>query len=599
MALDTIDLSGIAPSALADIQAGDLYALLASCSDEDLAPLVEVITGRMTNFLDVAEEYKAHHPQHSKYHRLIGDELRRFGGNSFRNILRGGEGPPYDEILVDVCKKLDVPHEKGNTLKNESNLLTVYFERQWKLLSDEQKAEVMAEARKGASKQINKRSIAQTGVLFALTRLHPIGWGALVFELAEPAFRITVPCVLHIAYLRKKVLEGQVEAPQGVIEAIARAAAEPASLLQADQALHIGASEDNPVLALMQVADPGPREWKSVDDKDGSISRLSPLLQAVPMLATAVDVVTHRYMHVVANGELARAADRSCFRAVVVKGGQIVENAKLFDAASLTDIVSAGSVFQLVSVAVAQKHLADISHKLDTIKAATDRIQHFQTQSRRAVLTGAIRYFGQVAQSVLDGELSDSIRLQIETHESKLLEVQDHLLEDIRHETGQIMNVKDGDMFGSKGMEEAIRAHQKLLDDLYQQFLLCIRARACGWQLLVVFPGEERLKENRKRDIRSALAMLDEGGDLLRSTESIMRDKIRGLSSVWNNNLTLNERKLALLSWNDTLLDQVVGCRRQIDRDLEAAEAFMAELRQPANLLLKVEGERIVGMCPA
>jgi hypothetical protein len=97
------------------IKTGDLYALLSICSDADLDPLVKVITGRLTNFLDVHDDYKRHAPHHSKYHKLIGDEIRQFGGNTFRNMLRGGEGPAYEEIVVDVCKKLDIPCEPGNT----------------------------------------------------------------------------------------------------------------------------------------------------------------------------------------------------------------------------------------------------------------------------------------------------------------------------------------------------------------------------------------------------------------------------------------------------------------------------------------------------
>ena len=77
-----------------------------------------------------------------------------------------------------------------------------------------------------------------------------------------------------------------------------------------------------------------------------------------------------------------------------------------------------------------------------------------------------------------------------------------------------------------------------------------------------------------------------------------MQRTIGGLSSVWNTKLTLNERKLSLLEWNDELLKQIELCRLQVESDLNAAEAFMMERRQPTTMLLKIEGDRITGMSP-
>ncbi|HAE00656.1 MAG TPA: hypothetical protein DCL95_03920 [Rhodospirillaceae bacterium] len=583
------------------IKSGDLYALLSVCSDDDLAPLVEVVVGRVTNFLDQDDDYKKHSPAHSKYHRQIGNEIRLFGGNSFRNIFRGNEGPPYDEIVVDVCKKLDIPYEKGNLLKNENNLLTIYLERQWKNLTAEEQQEVMAEARRTASGTLTAtKAIAKTTVLFALTRLHPIGWGAFVFDLAEPAFRVTVPCVLHIAYLRKRILDSHAPTDVKIEDAFDPTLPVLVRELKFERSdsLEISDAQNVPCLSMTQITDPGLVQWNSVSEEDSCISRLSPLLSVVPGMAAAIEVANTHYMEVVVNGSLQKGKDGAFSAVVRASNGTISEHAKLFDPSTLSSIVNAGAVFQIVSVAVAQKHLADISRKLDDIKSGVTKIQRFQEEHRRSAITGAIRYMEQVAQSVLEGEWTESIRVQIESHEARLLEVQEHILADIRSDSDRISELKDKEGFGSKGLETIIRDHQKLMYDLYNTLLLCIRARACGWQLLTVFPGEERLKQFRKRDIQDAILMLDAGGDLLKQTDGKMQRTIGGLSSVWNTKLTLNERKLSLLEWNDELLKQIELCRLQVESDLNAAEAFMMERRQPTTMLLKIEGDRITGMSP-
>jgi uncharacterized protein YaaW (UPF0174 family) len=588
------------------IKNGDLYALLSVCIDEDLEPLVKIITSKLSNFLDTNEEYKKHHPRHSMYHKAIGDELRLFGGNSFLNVFRG-EGPPYEEIVVDVCKKLGAPFEPGQTVKNEGRLLNLYLERQWKALGKEEQDTIIAKARQeAAGETFTPSAMFKEGFKLIAPRLllGPAGWGLAAFSVADPAFRVTIPCVLHIAYLRKKFLDNSATTQElltnpsppnpvagSLLPVLAGARSVP---------LVIGASENEPVLSLTQVSEAPSQGWHIIGVADGGISRLNPLLQAVPSLATSGELSATKYMEVVVNGPLAQAKNSVGYRAFTVDTeGKFVENAVLHDPSRLMNIVSTATLLQIASVAVAQKHLADISLKLSEIKAAVDRIQQFQNNERRSVLTGATRYFEQVAPSVLAGELPESIRHQIEQHEADLLQVQDHLLEDIRHESREIMKAKDSDMFGSKGMQEAIRSHQRLLENLYRQLLLCIRARACGWQLLVVFPGEERLKESRKRSIQDSLDLLAETGDTLKLTDMHMRQKIKEMSSIWNSGTTLNKRKLTLLEWNDTLIDEVVLCKEQIKRDLCTAESVISDGRQPVRMIVRIENERIVATCTA
>ncbi|WP_431858669.1 hypothetical protein [Azospirillum sp.] len=703
------------------IRRGDLYALLSVCSDDDLEPLVTRIADAVPTFLEADEDYRNHRPQHSRYHRLIGDALRHCGDSPAVGAARG-EGPSYDDLVVEVCKKLDVPYEVGQTAKNERNVLTIHLGQELTALSPEEREAILAQAREEASgkastlattaregvssllshavdlrqkvaalsldeqaavvgtvrevsdkaasvvtaakeranslfsraarlgekltasrsgeqatvvakaqevasKAASVASIAREEATSFLSRavFRPLEESASGFTLAEPLFKVTVPCVLHLAYLRRKHLDrlsaAGCAAPLAALPASEWSA--EAATPGADVTVHgpglpvpaastssvpsdirsapliIGASADKPVLSLARIPEPSDQAWNPVAVSGDGISRLNPLLQAVPALGTALQVSTTNYMEVVVNGPLAEAIGGGFRGWVRGAEGKIVEQARLFEAANLSNVVSAGALFQIASVAVAQKHLADISHKLSEIKASVDRIQRFLTDERRSVLTGALRYFEQIAPSVLAGELSDSIRNQIEHHEAHLLPIQEHLLKDIRHETREILDVKGSDTFGTKGTQDAIKAHQKQLEELYRQLLLCIRARACGWQLLVVFPGEERLKENRKRSIQEALGRLDESGDLLKETDRFVREKVKGLSSFWNTTATLNERKLTLLAWNEALVGEVAFCKEQIGLDIRAAEAVATERLQPVRMLLKIEGERIVGICAA
>ena len=184
------------------IEGGDLYALLSVCSNEDLSPLVEHIVAATSNSLESNPSYKMHSPNHNKYYMDIADEIRAFGGHSIRNAFRG-EGPSYDDIVIDVCEKLDVPIEKGQTVKNEYRLLSKYMS-QWEAHLDKEDGEKIRSslnASKDDATSISKNKLSIAAAILVSPAL--IGYQAFA-----PAYRVTTPCVLHIAYLRTKYLTG-------------------------------------------------------------------------------------------------------------------------------------------------------------------------------------------------------------------------------------------------------------------------------------------------------------------------------------------------------------------------------------------------------
>ncbi len=83
-----------------------LLPVLKKCSDDDLEPLVKFMLKIFTETLSVSKGYQTHHPKHSMYVDEIAHHIRLFGGNTILNPFRG-EGPPYQEIVQDVAKKLE------------------------------------------------------------------------------------------------------------------------------------------------------------------------------------------------------------------------------------------------------------------------------------------------------------------------------------------------------------------------------------------------------------------------------------------------------------------------------------------------------------
>jgi len=223
---------------------------------EDLSQLVEILIydkdgeKRYTEELSESDGYKQYYPEHNKYYKDIIEELQRFGGNSFANMLRLGEGVLYKEILIDVCDKLKVDYNKNSdTERIETNLLMKILEDALEKMSNEERIELAKSI--GLKNTQDFSSQAMTGIFQAIFRAGgfksyqltvvivnailkaligkglsfganatltrsiavltgPIGWVITglwtAIDIAGPAYRVTIPAVIEISALRQKSL---------------------------------------------------------------------------------------------------------------------------------------------------------------------------------------------------------------------------------------------------------------------------------------------------------------------------------------------------------------------------------------------------------
>ncbi|MBB2932802.1 hypothetical protein [Paraburkholderia silvatlantica] len=221
---------------------GDLEALLRVADVDDLDVLVDYLTdsgaGRISLSESTLKRFEA-----CKHARLypavdraeIAREIVLFGGNSIANIFRGGKGVSYTELVGDVASHLKVAHTKGaNAMAIETAIVSkLYDETLSKMPTFERKrfifqdlihlnnepdmgdmpeslfkAQVVANGM--ASKMLGRGIKLGDWAPYALF-LTPFGllasvWSAV--ELTGAAYRVTMPCVIQIAYMRQKALCG-------------------------------------------------------------------------------------------------------------------------------------------------------------------------------------------------------------------------------------------------------------------------------------------------------------------------------------------------------------------------------------------------------
>jgi len=224
------------------------------CNEEDLKILARYMTHdykdgmqRFTSELLENNDFKRHvnHPnQYKACWKLVVGELQHFGGDTFANLFRGS-GVPYKEILSDVCKKLKVKFEKNDTAYEiENKLLEEIISKSWENLSEEERSELLRKAGvdsmlKGAlglqallaairlggsaSYTVAAASASSMASMFVGSALVVGSLGRMAF-LAGPigiaistlltisaisgaAYRVTIPSIIQIAYMRRAQLE--------------------------------------------------------------------------------------------------------------------------------------------------------------------------------------------------------------------------------------------------------------------------------------------------------------------------------------------------------------------------------------------------------
>jgi len=645
--MDTIDIKGDT----------ELLDLLSSAPAAELGLLVDHLTdageGRMTLPAAIKElllESRLRQLYTPTTLRILIRELQQFGGNTVANLARRS-GVAYEEIVRDVSQHLGGKGEPSTPLeKVELAAVSARLAQLWPTLDES--------ARQGYFTALNQQGVTsalsdlQTAVLAggkvsafiaqrlaespykpnhiagtvksvalggALTRFLPAAVVAGANDLAGAAYRVTVPCVMHMAYLRqRRVAADAPSCPEcaGALAGQARfcgncghdlranGASMTAPASQSVAALPIATSHDGaelmigsggglPMLSITSLVGlDASEQMQSLDLGAGAIDRLSPVLQALPSLVVGNEVAAHRYLKVVVNGPLAAAADGDGLRGFV-RGpdGKFVEHGRFFEDDRLKNLVSGAAIFQIASIVVAQKHLADISRKLGEIQEGVARIEAFQRNERKSGINGTLQYLQQIGPVVLAGNLSSSIRDELEASERALSLIQDHILTDLNAITADVGTLKNTSAFSSGDLTKALKSRQSDFEELALQWKLCLATRFVACRLVCCYPGEQMLVERRQHVLNELTQVLLGPDGLLRQFPAAVAKRSSTLKALTDTQVEIQANQERLRLWE---IDRVPAIESQGRATFEQLDRMLQENAQPVALVLEVQGDKIV-----
>lgn len=315
----------------------------------------------------------------------------------------------------------------------------------------------------------------------------------------------------------------------------------------------------------------------------GVASRISSLMQAAPSMLVAEAHRGRQLMEVVIDGKLIRAADGDGFRAMARGADGIKEHARLFETKDLTNLVNAAAVWQLASVVVAQKHMADISQKLGEIKDAVNSLSDFLESGRRAVILGTYQYLQQAHDALAQGELSSGIRGELESCERELLSVQNHLMADIQR-LAQVAP-RDDDTFGTESLHKNSVEKYRELGQVVEDLKVCLRTRALAWYVLSLYPGEPALKAARCESIKQGLEKFSGIRALVDAQGGV---DVGRFKSMWNLDKTLDVRKSEVFGEAKTVQGMLEAAQVDTSANLMQTQTRLLERDAPTQLIVEL-----------
>jgi len=268
----------------------------------------------------------------------------------------------------------------------------------------------------------------------------------------------------------------------------------------------------------------------------------------------------------------------------------IREHARLYDAANLKHMINAGALWQLASVLVAQKHLADISSKLESIEKGIAGISRFLDNQRKARITGTYKYLLQIHAALQSGELPEAARIELESCERDLIEIQDHLMVEYRQKVSEAVKIGN---WGTKKACQGIDSKLADLDSLARDIAVCTETRIAAWVILSLYPGNPQQRAARRDSIEASIAAFEALGP---ASQVKLESEIASINSLWNRAKTLESRKGVLGARCATTVHHLSELSARALDQIRRSDQVMLRATSPTRLLMHVENGEIVAV---
>ncbi|MDV2467513.1 hypothetical protein QR674_00720 [Acinetobacter chinensis] len=305
----------------------------------------------------------------------------------------------------------------------------------------------------------------------------------------------------------------------------------------------LGKDENHPLLEIRAIEKDNIDNCIKLPRLENLKNFASVAFQAAPSLITQSTVAKSSIMEVVVNGSLVQAADGNGLRAFVQGAdGKIIEHARLYNADTLSNIVNVGAVWQIASIIVAQKHLADISQKLDNLKDGIERIQDFQQTERKSsifMISNRLKEKITVLMNSNNKKHNNFIDLgELNAYEDTLEKIYLHLKADLKNYG--LKKTEHKEMFGTADYKNALERKIEEIQDYFEFAYYSLNLRSMNTSIIDYLGGNDDLVQYRtngiKQEIKNLNSLITEVGENITKEVNELKSVINDAQSFVKNN---------------------------------------------------------------
>jgi hypothetical protein len=242
------------------------------------------------------------------------------------------------------------------------------------------------------------------------------------------------------------------------------------------------------------------------------LSKLGPLLQAAPTLATNATVATAANLYSLtfsadvttglATGQynLANAAGGG-YRALAQGPAGIVEHGVLQPLDGLQTAAAALAIWQVLSVLTATYHLQAIQWRLGELSRGIQELERIVKGARRGRIQGKYVYLVNALERIQSNSLSPldgtSLIHQLETIERELLEELQAIDGDLSHLDVEISKSEMPNVIGTNRDKALVQNMVYKAGSLLEERRVALLTRAVATQMLACLPGQQASAKTR------------------------------------------------------------------------------------------------------
>lgn len=349
------------------------------------------------------------------------------------------------------------------------------------------------------------------------------------------------------------------------------------------------ASGDEPVMSLA-VLDPKSAKKLTKDASPLDMKMfgrmLEPVMQVAPSMAVAAKAGSTQLMEVVINGPLVKAADGNGFRAMTMGADGIKENARLFQPDGLQNLANAAMVWQIASVIVAQKHLADISKTLKRVEEKVAGVQSMLEEQRAALIKSALNYIETTRSAMQKGEFLERTRDKLEDFEIQLEQAGLTLVQQIRRELKLEL---EKDTAGCEGEYKSALAKHTAIAERLQELVTCVEVRLANWYLCSLYPDRSNMLEGRMAQINR---FLGEVRELQSTVEATLKEDCLQIDATFTSNETIQKRRAEVRSEAEAGTKALSSGTQRCKLILKRVEQAALDHDTPSRILVEMSDGR-------